>query len=278
MNPLMHLQIPRMGLLLGLLAASQPRYNSQFAAMMAIHHHVSRNGYSHWTSGWIPVGRLLPTLERIHAKHGVFDTPDEMWVRKTKARIVVAPTVVQDPRISPDDGGARVYFVLLGNKNLRGERMRQVSDPKHPVNWVERYELAFDPIKEKTTWRLTQGAFDQYADRVASAVRDNDAKRLHAIAESLTKLPLTSGVSSDARRLLKTAQSSWNHRHRRSAGPSHHPFNASSYYPRVRARSGIAKQQYATHPNGDRQTLTDLVNEAMAEQRRRQSATQDLLF
>lgn len=191
-----------------------PLFRSTTAALRGILALVVR-GYGMHHYGAVDPARVLPLVEKLDAAHHVLLHPNHQAALKKvghpTARLVLAP------RPHPAPEGERWPFVLLASGPLKGERLYQVDDPRHPLVWRGIYQL-YRTEWERWSWRMEPGHWAELAAQVGRAVEGHPEALVRRL-EGLTRYPRFHGVHQDVRRLVYLARKSWGstrrgHRHR----------------------------------------------------------------
>lgn len=196
-----------------------PLLRSQAAVLAVILDYVAEGYTWHLTSS-TPETKILRTVDLLHQKHRVLAGAEDQRLRRVagvaRARLVLAP----EPK------GGRWPYVLLGDRKLAGEGLREVT--KTPVTWPafrsdtqqwqETYELRRHPDSARWTWWLTRPAFEELMRQVVEAAEAGEWERVVNRLVLAFGLPAFRGVREQMLKLLKAAHHTWGDRQYRSAG------------------------------------------------------------
>lgn len=174
------------------------------------------HGYLWYHLQTAPEERVLVALSKLHQKHGVLLSPKDRHARRI-SNLPVAHVV-----LSPRPQGGKWTLLLLSTKRLKGESMRKVDDPQHPLTWPAWRQEDWRPTyvlrqdeRGRWTWFLTQDFYTQLLEEALYYTQRQDWARLSAHLANIGRLPMFRGVWTQAQEIRRRVLALWGDHHLR---------------------------------------------------------------
>ena len=182
-----------------LMAASTPIAHSKSAALARVLDLLPK-GYTHYTAGTYPAGKLLALARKFHERYGIGCSPAQRVLRKRRGEanalfVVYCPPAPKESidlsSLSATGTEQNAQWLLLATPGIgpvwAEERLRAVTD-RPRLQWLG-YELIRHPVRGQTAWtwqRPKEAMAELYAllaqqlgRRQESAIRDTLIRIAH---------------------------------------------------------------------------------------------------